>query len=108
MMTPIRKVVITKFGDVDVVKVLDSTCPPPSTSQVQIATEYSGFIGRDVSMRIGIYPGQIPAPLTPGYCLVGTVRALGVKCTLFQPRFLIGWTINRLPHCCVTGAQRMP
>jgi NADPH:quinone reductase-like Zn-dependent oxidoreductase len=84
-MTPIRIVVITKFGDVDVVKVLDSTCPPPSIGQLQVATEYSGFTGGDFSMRMGIYPGQIPAPLTPGYCLVGTVRALGDKCTLFQP-----------------------
>jgi NADPH:quinone reductase-like Zn-dependent oxidoreductase len=84
-MTLIRKVVITKFGDVDVVKVLDSTCPSPSMGQLQIATEYSGFTGGDVSMRMGIYPGQIPAPLTPGYCLVGTVRALGEICRLFQP-----------------------
>jgi NADPH:quinone reductase-like Zn-dependent oxidoreductase len=36
-------------------------------------------------MRQDIYPDQLPAPLTPGYCLVGTVRALGGECTVFQP-----------------------
>ena len=79
-----RKVVITKFGDVDVVKVVDSTCPSPPPGHVQIATEYSGFNGGDINMRKGIYPDQDPAPLTPGYCLVGEVRSLGDGCTAVQ------------------------
>ncbi|KAH6639997.1 hypothetical protein BKA67DRAFT_640066 [Truncatella angustata] len=57
-MTAIRKVLIPEFGDVDVLKV--------------IATEYACFTGADVNMRKGFYPFQKKAPLTPGYCLVGT------------------------------------
>ncbi|KAI1137494.1 GroES-like protein [Hypoxylon sp. FL0543] len=83
-MTSIRKVVITAFGDVENVKVLDDVCPPPPPGHVQIAVEYAGFSGADVNMRKGIYPFQKKAPLTPGYCLVGKVRANGEGCTAFQ------------------------
>lgn len=83
-MTSIRKVVVTEFGDVDVVKVVKSSCFPPPPDHVQIATEYSGFNGGDINMRKGIYPDQDPAPLIPGYCLVGKVCSLGEGCTAVQ------------------------
>ncbi|KAI1082999.1 protein indc11 [Whalleya microplaca] len=83
-MTAIRKVVIAEFGDVDVLKVVDDVCPPPPPGHIQIATEYSGFNGADVNMRKGLYPFQKKAPLTPGYCLVGTVRANGEGCNAFK------------------------
>lgn len=79
-----RKVVITKFGDVDVLQIVNATCPPPPAQHVQIKTEYSGFTGGDISMRKGIYPDQLGAPLTPGYCLVGTVNKLGDMCSDLQ------------------------
>ncbi|KAF3481032.1 uncharacterized protein GIQ15_03791 [Arthroderma uncinatum] len=80
-MTAIRKVLISEFGGVDKVTVVEDICPTPPPGHVQIATEYSGFTGGDVSMRKGIYPEQKPAPLTPGYCLVGTIRLIGEGCT---------------------------
>ncbi|CEJ91333.1 hypothetical protein VHEMI07052 [[Torrubiella] hemipterigena] len=83
-MTSTRKVVITKFGDVDVLKIIYTTCPPPPSQYLQIKTEYSGFTGGDISMRKGIYPDQIGAPLTPGYCLVGTVSKFGDVCSELQ------------------------
>ncbi|KAI1812329.1 zinc-binding dehydrogenase [Poronia punctata] len=84
-MTAIRKVLIPEFGDVEVVRVIDSTCPPPPASHVQIATEYSGFSGGDINMRKGIYPFMKKAPLTPGYCLVGKIVATGPGANKFQP-----------------------
>ncbi|OTB04724.1 hypothetical protein M426DRAFT_320584 [Hypoxylon sp. CI-4A] len=84
-MTATRKVVITKFGDVDVLKIVDDVCPPPPPGHIQIAVEYAGFNGADVNMRKGIYPFQRKAPLTPGYCLVGTVRTNGEGCNAFKP-----------------------
>ncbi|KAJ0328533.1 hypothetical protein COL5a_004844 [Colletotrichum fioriniae] len=83
-MTSIRKVIISQYGDVDVIKVVTDVCPPPPPGEIQIATEYSGFSGADVNMRKGIYPFMKKAPLTPGYCLVGTVRALGEGSKNFQ------------------------
>ncbi|KAI1391899.1 protein indc11 [Hypoxylon trugodes] len=82
--TPIRKVVITEFGDVDKVQVLDDVCPPPPADHIQIKTEYTGFSGADVNMRKGFYPLQKKAPLTPGYCLVGTVNAVGESAKEFK------------------------
>lgn len=83
-MTFTRKVIITQFGDSDVLKIIDATCPLPSPHHVQIRTELSGFTGGDISMRKGIYPDQVDAPLTPGYCLVGTVSQLGDFCNELQ------------------------
>ncbi|KAJ5289548.1 uncharacterized protein N7443_009801 [Penicillium atrosanguineum] len=50
-MATIRKVVITEFGDVNVVKIVETNCSPPAPGFVQIATEYSGFTAGDISMR---------------------------------------------------------
>ncbi|TKA71111.1 hypothetical protein B0A55_07864 [Friedmanniomyces simplex] len=72
--TPIRKVLITAFGDVDNVNVVSSTIDDPPTNHVQVRIVYSGFSGTDINMRLGKYPRQKAAPLTPGYCLVGTVE----------------------------------
>jgi NADPH:quinone reductase-like Zn-dependent oxidoreductase len=52
--------------------------------RVQIIPTYSGFASSGVSIRLGIYPSQTPVILTLGYCLVGTVRALGDNCTSFK------------------------
>ncbi|KAI2609391.1 protein indc11 [Hypoxylon fragiforme] len=79
-MTAIRKVLIPTFGDVSVLRVVDDVCPPPPKGHLQITTLYSGFSGADISMRKGTYPFQRKAPLTPGYCLTGTVRAVGEGC----------------------------
>ncbi|KAI5862857.1 protein indc11 [Durotheca rogersii] len=80
-MSAIRKVVITDFGGPDVLKVIDDVCPPPPPGHVQIATEYAGFSGTDVNMRMGIYPFVKRPPLTPGCCLVGTITAVGPGCS---------------------------
>ncbi|KAI1172261.1 zinc-binding dehydrogenase [Nemania sp. FL0916] len=84
-MTAIRKVLISEFGDVDVLNVVDAVCEPPPPGHVQIATEYSGFSGADINMRKGIYPFMKKAPLTPGYCLVGKVTSTGKGADVFQP-----------------------
>ncbi|KAI2464819.1 protein indc11 [Annulohypoxylon bovei var. microspora] len=89
-MTASRKVVITEFGGVDVLRLVDDICPHPPAGHIQIAVEYAGFNGGDVGMRKGIYPFQKKAPLTPGYCLVGTVRANGEGCNEFKVGDVVG------------------
>ncbi|CAJ2504787.1 Uu.00g121810.m01.CDS01 [Anthostomella pinea] len=78
-LTPIRKVVISEFGDVSKVSVVDATIGAPRSEEVQVAPIYSGFAGADINMRLGQYPLQKKAPLTPGYCLVGKVKTDGVN-----------------------------
>ncbi|KAI1211992.1 protein indc11 [Annulohypoxylon truncatum] len=89
-MTACRKVVITQFGDEDVLKVVDDICPHPPAGHIQIVVKYAGFNGADVNMRKGIYPFQKKAPLTPGYCLVGSVRANGEGCAAFEVGDVVG------------------
>ncbi|KAH0433382.1 zinc-binding dehydrogenase [Colletotrichum camelliae] len=83
--TTIRKAVITEFGDESKVKVIQDTIDPPAADHVQVATIYSGFSGADINMRKGVYPLQRAAPLTPGYCLVGTVKTNGPGASKFYP-----------------------
>ncbi|TDZ30273.1 Protein indc11 [Colletotrichum spinosum] len=83
--TTIRKAVITEFGDASKVQVIRDTIAPPPASHVQVATIYAGFSGSDINMRKGVYPLQKKAPLTPGYCLVGTVRLNGEGAAKFCP-----------------------
>ncbi|KAK2027156.1 zinc-binding dehydrogenase [Colletotrichum zoysiae] len=81
--TTIRKVVITEFGDASKVQIIQDTITPPPRHHVQVATIYTGIGGADINMRKGIYPMQKKAPLTPGYCLVGTVKTNGPDASKF-------------------------
>ncbi|KAF7509318.1 hypothetical protein GJ744_008212 [Endocarpon pusillum] len=90
MPNTMRKVVISEFGDVSKVNVVDAQISDPPAGQVQVKVIYAGFSGADVNMRLGTYPMQRKSPLTPGYCLVGKVAVNGKSCTNFQPGTLIG------------------
>ncbi len=70
-----RKVVVTAFGDPSVLAVTTAPMPAPSRDEVQVRVLYSGFSGADVNMRMGMYPMQRGAPLTPGYCFAGRIVA---------------------------------
>ncbi|KAJ9607004.1 hypothetical protein H2200_009015 [Cladophialophora chaetospira] len=85
MSVAIRKVLIPSFGGPEVVKVVDDTLPGPPAQHVQVKVLYAGFNGSDINMRNGTYPLQRKAPLTPGYCFVGTVHANGPGCSKFKP-----------------------
>lgn len=89
MPSSIRKVQFTAFGPPSNVVVVDDTLPDPPKDHVQIKVLYSGFSGSDINMRLGVYPLQKKAPLTPGYCLVGHIHANGPNSTKFQPGTLV-------------------
>src|SRR5688500_4964353 len=81
----IRKVVYSAFGGPSNVSVVTAQIAPPSKYEVQCDVIYSGFSGADIQMRIGTYPMQKSAPLTPGYCFIGRVSANGPKSFKFRP-----------------------
>ncbi|KAF2670168.1 zinc-binding dehydrogenase [Microthyrium microscopicum] len=85
----IRKVVIPEFGDESKVQVVSAEISDPEPNHVQVKTIYAGFTGADVNMRKGHYPMQKKAPLTPGYCLIGTVTQNGQGATKFLPDDLV-------------------
>jgi len=51
---------------------------------MQLAVEYTIASGSDVNMRRGIDPFQKRPPLTPGYSIIGKVRANGNDCSKFK------------------------
>ncbi|KAK2056537.1 hypothetical protein LY76DRAFT_659388 [Colletotrichum caudatum] len=91
--TTIRKVVITEFSDASKVQIIQDTITPPK-NHVWVATIYTGIGGADINMRKGIYPVQKKAPLTPGYCLVGTVKTNEAELVNLPEKYLI-----KVPAC---------
>ncbi|KAF1950149.1 GroES-like protein [Byssothecium circinans] len=89
MSTTIRKALIPTFGDASVVKIVDAEIEAPKSKEVQVKILYSGMGGADITMRMGKYPQQKSAPLTPGYCLVGRVLVNGPSSTKFQQGALV-------------------
>ncbi|KAK3936344.1 zinc-binding dehydrogenase [Diplogelasinospora grovesii] len=90
MATTIRKALISSFSthdDVTTISVVSAPLPAPGKKHVQVRVSYAGFSGADINMRMGIYPMQRKAPLTPGYCMVGRVAAIGPSCT---PQYRVG------------------
>lgn len=83
--TTTRKVLISAFGDVSNLAVVSAPVSAPGRGEVQVAVVYSGFSGADVNMRLGSYPMQRAAPLTPGYCFAGRVKANGPGSARFRP-----------------------
>ncbi|KAH7015086.1 chaperonin 10-like protein [Ilyonectria destructans] len=67
MSTTIRKAVISSFGDISNIDIISAEIRSPN-----------------VNMRLGVYPMQKAAPLTPGYCFVGHVRSNGPGSTKYE------------------------
>lgn len=84
MPTTIRKALILEFGDVSKINIVDAQIADPLPNEVQIEVIYSGFSGSDINMRLGRYPMQRKTPLTPGYCMVGRVKASGSRSRKFE------------------------
>lgn len=88
-MSRIKKVVITEFGDESKLAIVGADLPDPAAGEVQVTVQYSIVSGSDVNMRRGVYPLQKKAPLTPGYSVLGRVRANGAGCSTFKPGDLV-------------------
>ncbi len=82
MPTPIRRVVISAFGDESVLRLENATLPDPGPGEARLSVELSVVAGSDVNMRRGTYPLQRKPPLTPGYTVLGTVVATGPNTTI--------------------------
>ncbi|KAH6967901.1 chaperonin 10-like protein [Ilyonectria sp. MPI-CAGE-AT-0026] len=89
MSTPMRKAVITGYGDPSNIKVIDAEISAPARNEVQVDIIVAGFSGADINMRLGRYPSQLPPPLTPGYCFVGRVRKNGPGSSVYKQGDLV-------------------
>jgi NADPH:quinone reductase-like Zn-dependent oxidoreductase len=73
-----RAVVITRHGDLSVLKVQDrADPPPPGPGQVRIAVRAAGVNFADHLARVGLYPDAPKPPVVVGYEVAGTIEAVG-------------------------------
>jgi NADPH:quinone reductase-like Zn-dependent oxidoreductase len=73
-----RRVIITKHGGPEVLKIIENELPEPKPGEVRIQVKAAGVAWADIMMRTGLYPGKLPAPpFTPGYDIAGIVDKLG-------------------------------
>lgn len=89
MAKTIKKVLVPRFGDEDVLQVIEAEIASPRAGEVQVQVLHSVVAGSDVNMRRGTYPFQKKAPLTPGYSMIGRVLEQGSGVQAFAPGSLV-------------------
>ena len=74
-----RAVVITEYGDVDVLKIQEVPDPDPGPDQVLVEVTASAMNRADLAQRLGQYPAPGPKPLheIPGLEYSGRIAAVG-------------------------------
>jgi synaptic vesicle membrane protein VAT-1 len=82
----VRALTITKYGDPEVLKVLELPDPVPGAGELRIRVSRAGLNFAEISARVGLYPEAPKPPFCPGYEVSGVVDALGPGVT--------GWTIG--------------
>src|SRR6201999_4315008 len=73
-----RAVVITKHGDLSVLRVQERPDPPsPGPGQVRVAVHAAGVNFADHLARVGLYPDAPKPPVVVGYEVAGIIEAIG-------------------------------
>ena len=74
-----RAVVITEYGDVDVLKIQEVPDPAPGPDQVLVQVTASAMNRADLMQRLGQYPAPGPKPAyeVPGLEYSGRIAAVG-------------------------------
>lgn len=83
-----KQIMITEFGDADVLSIQESDVPSPSAGEVLIKVAFAGVNPIDVKTRAGLgwaaEQNRDKLPWVPGYDVSGTVLELGDGCQRFQ------------------------
>ena len=78
------RVVITRQGGPEVLKIVEEDLPSVPPEHVRVKVLATGVAFADVLMRHGLYPGAPSFPFTPGYDVVGEIDALGAGVSGFR------------------------
>ena len=73
------RIVVTKYGGPEELRVIEEECPEPKTGEVRLRVLAAGVSLPDLMMREGIHPETPRLPFTPGWDLVGVVDRLGER-----------------------------
>jgi NADPH:quinone reductase-like Zn-dependent oxidoreductase len=77
MTTTYARIVISRRGGPDVLRLQQDAIPQPRPGEVRVKVRAAGVAFADVLMREGMYPGTPKPPFTPGYDIAGVVDADG-------------------------------
>src|SRR5262245_25965617 len=79
------RVVITRVGGPDVLRVQEVDVPPPGDGEIAIEVRAAGLNFADVFCRLGLYGAAPPIPFAPGFEVAGEVETVGEGVTRFRP-----------------------
>ncbi|HKU41725.1 MAG TPA: alcohol dehydrogenase catalytic domain-containing protein, partial [Polyangiales bacterium] len=83
------RIVVTKYGGPDSLRLIEEDCPEPNAGEVRIRVLTAGVALPDVMAREGIHPETPRVPFTPGWDLVGVVDRLGAGVRGIEPGQLV-------------------
>ena len=72
-----RRIVISKLGPPEVLKVIEQEKLTPEDDEVIIRVNKAGINFADLMMRLGIYGKTPDIPFTPGYEVSGVISSIG-------------------------------
>ncbi len=88
-----RRVVITRTGAPEVLRITEDDLPEPGPGQCRVKVLAAGVSYADIMMRKGMYPLPMPpTPFSPGSDMVGIVDELGEGSSAFK----VGQTVAAL------------
>lgn len=74
-----RALVLTGYGDPDVLQIQERPDPEPGEGEVRIAVHAAGVNFADIQARVRLYPDAPKAPCVLGYEVAGKVDAVGPR-----------------------------
>lgn len=72
-----RRIIVTKRGGPELMKVLEEDVPEPAAGEVRIKVQAAGVSAYDLMVRANWFPGEKKAPYTPGLDVAGVVDKVG-------------------------------
>ena len=79
------RIVVTRYGGPDALRVLEEECPEAESGEVRVRVLAAGVSLPDLLMREGVHPETPRLPFTPGWDLVGVVDRLGDGTSGIEP-----------------------
>ena len=77
MPTTYQRIVVSRRGGPDVLRLQEDAMPQPRLGEVRVEVLAAGVAFADVLIREGMYPGTPTPPFTPGYDIAGVVDVDG-------------------------------
>lgn len=80
-----RRIIVTHYGGLDALRVLEEECPEPKSEEVRVKVLAAGVSLPDIMAREGVHPETPRLPFTPGWDLIGVVDRAGDDVSGIEP-----------------------